>query len=117
MEGQMAKSRCTGLGHKGATHNPQRLNVAQLIVDVLHQTIPHPCPLAVAKRAQWCALVWDPLLAGHPVFGEASVAIATGNEPAVDARASRQVLLSFLHHCLDINLHSHGLAGGKLWSA
>ena len=50
MEGQMAKSRCTGLGHKGATHNPQRLNVAQLIVDVLHQTIPHPCPGALSVK-------------------------------------------------------------------
>ena len=100
MEGQMAKSRCTGLGHKGATHNPQRLNVAQLIGDVPHQLIPHPCPGALLVN----------------FLPDSPTRIFT-IEPAVDARPSRQVLLSFIHHCLDINLRSHGLAGGRLWSA
>ena len=47
MEGQMAKSHCSGFGHKGATHRAKRLNDFQLIGDVLHQTIPHPCPGAL----------------------------------------------------------------------
>ena len=57
MERQMAKRLGSGFGHEAATNGAKRLDVHQLIVDVLHEAIPDPCHGALSVK-----ILPDPLM-------------------------------------------------------
>ena len=50
MECLMAKSLGSGFGHEAATNGAKRLDVHQLIVDILHEAIPDPCNGALVLK-------------------------------------------------------------------
>ena len=50
MERQMAKRLGGGFGHETATNGAKRLDVHQLIVDILHEAIPDPCHGALCVK-------------------------------------------------------------------
>ena len=50
MERQMAKRFGGGFGRETATNGAKRLDVHQLIVDILHEAIPDPCNGALVLK-------------------------------------------------------------------
>ena len=50
MERQMAKRLGGGFGHETATNGAKRLDVHQLILDILHEAVPDPCNGALVLK-------------------------------------------------------------------